>query len=85
MFRSKTDDKEHKYNQEKEQNQHLVLKPCSALSTDEYPGDPGVSVSSSGVEGGVTKVILDIRSAAMAQQHPAALVVPCLKIVSEVQ
>ena len=79
MYRSKKEDQEHEYNQD------LVLKPCSTLSTDEYPGDPGVSVSSSGVEGGVTKVILDIRSAAMAQQHPAALVVPCLKIVSEVQ
>lgn len=44
-----------------------------------------MSVSSSGVEGGVTEVILDIRPAAMAEQDPAALVVPCLKIVSEVQ
>ena len=85
MFRSTKEDREHYYNQEQEQNQHLVLKPCSTLSTDEYPGDPRVSISSSRVEGGVTKVILDIRSAAMAEQDPAALVVPCLKIVSEVQ
>ena len=75
----------HKHPQEQEQNEHLVLKPCPAVGTDEYPGDPCVSVSSSCVQGGVTEVILDIRSAAMAQQHPAALVVPCLKIVSEVQ
>ena len=44
-----------------------------------------MSVSSSSVEGGVTEVILDIRSAAVAEQDTAALVVPCLKIVSDVQ